>query len=188
MNQTPLTFAGKLQSRIGALLDKREERERKISRSLASIDRLPSHPTSPVRAILWLFGRPWEGSPVWPNCFPYPLSIHSRVLPSASVPSAKTRLTFSSLAIRRWWLFQAQLSILSHEILSRLAGRCGKDQLDPTCPLYSKAQIDALREVSSRELEAIYGPKALPRVSGSYGSPLLSPFERTVSNPDPASK
>ena len=99
------------------------------------------HPTGLTKAILWLFGRPWEGSGAlgWPNGFPFPMPPCSSIAPSPSAGGASRRLRFSSWATRLWWSCGAQLSILSREIRWRLAGMRGRGRPGPNSPRCSGA-------------------------------------------------
>lgn len=89
-------------------------------------------PIAATRAVLWLLGRPWEGSSRCPNLFPYPMPPGSTTVPLAIALEAKTQPQFASPARRLLWLAGAQLDILCLETLWCLAGRRGKGRASPT--------------------------------------------------------
>ena len=171
MNLSPQACVDRFQARLCSLLDNRNRCKRIRARARGPIDLLTARPTLPVKTILWLFGRPWDGSRGWPNCFPFELSTRKDAEPFSIVLEARTRFPYLPWATRLKWNVRAQLSILILEILSRLAGRRGKFRQNSPNPPYSPAEIAEHQAASDRELEAILESIELPPPSVSRRSP-----------------
>ncbi len=169
------TFAGKFQARICSLLNWDLQRRRKLAHSQPATPLQIVHPTSPVKAWLWLLGRPWDGSCEldWPNGFAIRLPASSSAEPSANVPGAKTLARWSSWARRQWWFVRVQLSMLARETLWRLAGRRGKGPGGPTsphCTLAARSGDWAFSSHAPEEIEGTNLARLVRETGNSCGS------------------
>jgi len=99
------------------------------------------HPTSPTRAILWLLGRPWEGSQdtTWPTTFFRQLPCYRIPRQRANGRAAKRRRWFAFLAKHLFYRVLTELSILGYECKAHHAGNRRKGRPSPNLSRCIKA-------------------------------------------------
>ena len=128
-----LFFGGVAQARIRHRLPgSRKTRNRERSRESKYLQVV--HPIGPVKAILWLLGRPWDdwAEPHWgPNGFFFQAPLDNTGLPLTTAGGARKNLSVSSWARVLLWHVRTQLAILSRETISHLCGRRGKGHRNP---------------------------------------------------------
>ena len=127
------------------------QRRGKILRSRGA-----SHPQSvcpmlPVKAILLLLGRPWEGSQGWPNHFLFARGTCNSRAPQTIAPPSKMRPSFLSAATDFLWQLSKQPTILLWEILMLLLAGRGNSRGAPKRWRCSEADMNALMASLSDE-------------------------------------
>jgi hypothetical protein len=111
-----------------------DQTEHKMACSLQATGPQGIHPSHPIKAILWLFGRPWYGrwSAGWPEIILLPRDASRKHLPLPIWLLARTWLCIVPSAKPLDSSCVQQASILLHEIQSLLCGRRGKRRRDHT--------------------------------------------------------
>lgn len=89
--------------------------------------------SSPVRAALWLLGRPWGGGAQagWPTRWLVQSPPARAAAPDKCGRLSSTRRYVASLASALFWHVRIQLTILRQETRARLRGRRGRGRLRP---------------------------------------------------------
>jgi hypothetical protein len=153
----------KLRGRLCCWLRMDQRRRCDRARSRGSMHLRIVHPTSPVRAILWLLGRPWEGSREarWPNGFVAARPFDSAAVPCPSGRAARMLARLSFGAMRLWWCVREQLGLLVHETLWRLAGMRGTTRGGPKTPRRTRAETCGHSESCGRDRSAAHATRQL---------------------------
>ncbi len=138
------TFLKIFQARLYSRLLLGRQRRNSSLRSREPIDLQTVYPMLPVKAILWLLGRPLGGSRGWPNAFPFqkPRCKNRKLHPSA--PTPKKHLSFSAWATCVLWSIQTQLAILLRESLMRLCGKRPRDLSGHTMSHHNAARMSEM--------------------------------------------
>ena len=101
------------------------QRRYAILRSRGPIDLQTVSPSLPVRAILWMLGRPWEGSASWPNRFLFVRCQRSGLRQHPNGRLARTARRVSIWVYSALWSGRTQLTLLLFEIVMLLLGGRG---------------------------------------------------------------
>ena len=176
-------FVKKSQARLRSLVLKGRQRRCATWRSHGASRLQTVTATLPVKAILLLLGRPWEGSSRWPNLWVFPKATYNTHAPNTNAPASKMRHAISCAATSVLWSVRTQLTILLWEIVKLLLGVRHSSIGENTTWHQNAAHTNELTESPSGGRETIGQATQLPGMPDSCDTRMM-PNDPKLSHAD----